>query len=178
MISTIAQQCTTDDAETFFDARRANDAIDICIDCQVMVQCRDLARAEGHLYGVWGGETPRARLDWLAEHHPDPEVRADAATEAARLERDRQRSSDANREARARKRAEKAGLPYTRPPAEPGSNVVAIPTIHQLRAQRLAQRARQLLRDGVDMDGIAEELGTTRRSVQRYLSDKYDNIPA
>jgi Transcription factor WhiB len=33
----------------------------ICAECPVQTECRDLARKNGEVYGVWGGETERER---------------------------------------------------------------------------------------------------------------------
>ena len=33
----------------------------VCSTCPVMVECRDLARSNAEVYGIWGGETERER---------------------------------------------------------------------------------------------------------------------
>jgi hypothetical protein len=40
----------------------ADQAFDLCVDCPLMVQCGNFARANQEEYGVWGGELPRNRV--------------------------------------------------------------------------------------------------------------------
>ncbi|MFC3504493.1 WhiB family transcriptional regulator [Micromonospora krabiensis] len=176
MISATGTQCNPANAEIFFAAQKVDEAVDLCLDCPVMFPCRDLARAEGHVYGVWGGETPDERRAWLVENHPDPEVRAEAARETARIERERERSIIRKREHRAYLRivAAQAGVALNKPVDAESDG----PTIQQVRSRQLATIARQMRAAGADMDEIAEELGATRRTIQRYMSAKYDNIAA
>lgn len=40
--------------------QRIAEAIDLCLDCPLMITCRDTARAQGQT-GIWGGETDQER---------------------------------------------------------------------------------------------------------------------
>ena len=52
------------DPNLFFDANRVQEAINICMDCPVMIQCAEYAIKNGMTSGVWGGlsEQQRAKL--------------------------------------------------------------------------------------------------------------------
>jgi len=41
--------------------RREKLAKRVCSDCPVATECRDMARSNGEIYGIWGGETERER---------------------------------------------------------------------------------------------------------------------
>jgi WhiB family redox-sensing transcriptional regulator len=41
--------------------RREEKAKKVCASCPVQIECRDMARKNGEVYGVWGGETERER---------------------------------------------------------------------------------------------------------------------
>lgn len=172
---TAAKQCNPSNADKFFRYQTEDEAVDLCYDCPLMTPCREVARDKGELYGVWGGETGEERRAWLVEHHPDPAVRAEAQEETDRLERQRELIRVSKARKRARVRAEKAG--------EPVPEVVSVPergspSLLQNQAKARARRARELAEGGMSLHLIAAELGTSKRTIDRYLTAKYDNIAA
>jgi hypothetical protein len=44
------------DAESFFDPKRADEALGICARCAVRQPCAEYAEANDEQFGVWGGE--------------------------------------------------------------------------------------------------------------------------
>lgn len=46
--------------------RRDRKAKEICVQCPVMLMCRDAARSRREQYGLWGGETEFERARYLA----------------------------------------------------------------------------------------------------------------
>ncbi|WP_326554628.1 WhiB family transcriptional regulator [Micromonospora sp. NBC_01813] len=160
-----SRQCNPSSAELFFRAQSAGRAVELCLNCPLMIDCREAAREGGYHYGVWGGETPEERNAWMAEHHPDPEVREEAAREVERVVRTRERSRVADRNRNARL---KQNLLKNPRPASTGQR--SGPVVQRDRADQRASQARELLAAGRTPNEVAEELRISRRSLQRYLS--------
>lgn len=166
------KQCGPDNADLFFNARRTAEAVELCRNCPATLWCRGIARAEGHLHGTWGGETADERRAWLVLHHPDPDIGIAAQAETNRLEYQRglQRRARANERAR-----RKANVIKERPALVSLNCNEGEPTSLQKQAGVRADQARQMYKDGGSTNEIAFELGTSKRSVERYLGAKYDN---
>lgn len=160
------RRCSPANADLFFNVRPAADmaaAVELCLDCPLMIPCRDVGRSEGHMYGVWGAETGEERQNWLAQRHPDPEVRE----EATRLLVQARRSRESRRQSEPeRPLAALAGSS----PAKPESSTWRANAATQERAHQRAASAWRLYRNGSTPHEIAEELGASIRTVQRYLA--------
>lgn len=149
------QQCHPGNADLFFDDHRIEEAVELCLNCPMKIWCRDIARNDGQLHGVWGGETADHRRAWLVLHHPDPDIR-EAAGASAEIEED----------------VESPVLASVPDMVPDESDMTPL----QVQASRRALRARELLKAGMRTIEIAAELATSRRSVERYLNTKYDNV--
>lgn len=141
---------------------RVEEAKNLCLDCPLMLDCRDWARSRGET-GVWGGEDDAERAASGASLRVDT-YRPDCGTEAGakwhrRNDADgkpclRCRAAE-NLAHRAREEARRAGLPPKRKKAAPTPRDVAM-----LRVWAVAP----------DQRHVANALGITPRSVSSRLS--------
>lgn len=139
---------------------RVQAALELCLDCPLMIACRDWARANRQ-FGIWGGETDEERTSASAVSHlPAPDVqryRPECGTPAGATwhrrydpdgpcSRCKQAACDADRERRKRRREE-----------------IATEWPPQLAPREKA--VLDLLAAGLTRKSIAERMGVQRKSI-------------
>lgn len=161
-----AKNCTVANAALFFDVRRAGQAVELCLDCPLMIPCGRQARATGEMHGVWGAETAEERCAWLVQHHPDEEVRTAAELVISEAERQRNKS----RKYRIRTQAKPPSRSVQHRMAKDGD----FKPPRLAAAQEAARTARRLHGSGQSIGDIASALKVSTRTIERYLSAQYD----
>lgn len=176
-MSGLAINCDLSNADNVFFSRHADrTAVELCVECPLMLRCRDQARREGEIWGTWGGETAEERCAWLAENHPDINVRYEAKKQVSEFEQARERD---RRAAVRRKSVVREPEPVKSRSVQHREARRLDPGSPRLRKMaETAEKVRRLSAGGMSQVAIARELRISDRSVRRYLGTEFDHVNA